>query len=234
METETALATINETKDLTISRPPTEVLAEARRAAIALNDVIAKKGKKVVFNGEQYLEFDDWQTIGKFYGLLVRTRDVSTVEIEGIMGAKAFADVYDVKSGQVVGSAEAYCMRDEKNWQAKPWFQLASMAQTRAGAKALRNCLSWVVVLAGYKTTPAEEMTGEEHHTETKYGTNKKNTTGRKISEAQQKRLYAIWKSAGKTNDEVKSYLADHYGIETTADILMDDYDNIVTWAQAK
>src|SRR3990167_510149 len=33
------------------------------------------------------------------------------------------------------------------------------MAQTRAGAKALRNRLSWVVVLAGYKSTPAEEMT---------------------------------------------------------------------------
>jgi len=40
-----------------------------------------------------------------------------------------------------------------------PWFQLASMAQTRAGAKALRNRLAWVVVLAGYKPTPAEEMT---------------------------------------------------------------------------
>jgi hypothetical protein len=32
------------------------------------------------------------------------------------------------------------------------------MAQTRAGSKALRNALAWVVVLAGYKPTPAEEM----------------------------------------------------------------------------
>lgn len=39
-----------------------------------------------------------------------------------------------------------------------PLFQLASMAQTRANAKALRNILSWVVVLAGYGTTPAEEL----------------------------------------------------------------------------
>lgn len=37
-------------------------------------------------------------------------------------------------------------------------FQLRSMAQTRACAKALRNVLAWVVMLAGYKTTPAEEM----------------------------------------------------------------------------
>lgn len=42
-----------------------------------------------------------------------------------------------------------------------PLFQLRSMAQTRACAKALSNLFKWVVVLAGYKPTPAEEMTGQ-------------------------------------------------------------------------
>src|SRR3990167_8087954 len=32
------------------------------------------------------------------------------------------------------------------------------MAQTRASAKALRQILAWVVVLAGFKPTPAEEV----------------------------------------------------------------------------
>jgi len=81
------------------------------------------------------------------------------VEIFGIKGAKARAEVIDLRTGMVVGGAEAYCMRDEENWKEKPWFQLASMAQTRAGAKALRNVLAWVVVLAGYRPTPAEELT---------------------------------------------------------------------------
>ena len=44
--------------------------------------------------------------------------------------------------------------------QPVPSFQLRSMAQTRACAKAFRNVLAWVVVLAGYKPTPAEEMQG--------------------------------------------------------------------------
>ena len=39
-----------------------------------------------------------------------------------------------------------------------PLFQLRSMAQTRACGKALSNLFKWVVVLAGYKPTPAEEM----------------------------------------------------------------------------
>ena len=44
----------------------------------------------------------------------------------------------------------------------KPLFQLRSMAQTRAEAKALKGVFSWVVVLAGYQPTPAEEMIGNE------------------------------------------------------------------------
>ena len=48
--------------------------------------------------------------------------------------------------------------QDESNWSSKPLFQLKSMAQTRACAKALRNVLAWVVVLAGYTPAPAEEM----------------------------------------------------------------------------
>jgi hypothetical protein len=35
------------------------------------------------------------------------------------------------------------------------------MAQTRACGKALSNLFKWVVVLAGYKPTPAEEMIGK-------------------------------------------------------------------------
>ncbi|MCR4433666.1 MAG: hypothetical protein NUV70_06430 [Caldiserica bacterium] len=139
---------------------PEVVLQEAQRAAQALQRVVAGKKKPVIFKGEQYLEFEDWQTVGKFYGLCARTFEATPVEIFGVKGAKARAEVVDLRTGQVVGGAEAYCMRDEEkeNWAVKPWFQLASMAQTRAGAKALRNVLAWVVVLAGYRPTPAEEL----------------------------------------------------------------------------
>ena len=43
-----------------------------------------------------------------------------------------------------------------------PFFQLRSMAQTRAIVKTLSTVFRWVVVLAGpgYRPTPAEEMTG--------------------------------------------------------------------------
>jgi hypothetical protein len=70
------------------------------------------------------------------------------------------AVVYN-KDGIKIGSAEASCLRSEPNWAIKPEFQLKSMAQTRAGAKALRNLYGWVAVLAGVKPTPVEEITDE-------------------------------------------------------------------------
>ncbi len=161
--------------------PPDIVLQNAMVAAKALKDVISKKEKPVIINGEQYLEYEDLQTLGQFYGYTVKTGDAVFVEIDGVKGAKAHADLVDFKTGEIIGGAEAYCMRDEERWGTRPkyewqgegedrkrvkigdeivpWFQLASMAQTRAGAKAFRNRLAWVVVLAGYRPTPAEEMT---------------------------------------------------------------------------
>jgi len=57
--------------------------------------------------------------------------------------------------------AYGVCSSDEPNWRGKPEFQLASMAQTRAAGKVLRLLLGWVVTLAGYEPTPAEEMIHE-------------------------------------------------------------------------
>jgi hypothetical protein len=138
---------------------PARVIEDARLAAKQLTEIVNKKSKKVMINGEQYLEFEDWQTLSRFYGLFVKTGDPELVEIEGVKGFKAQAQVVN-RAGVEVGSATAYCLKDEPNWKNKPTFQLASMAQTRAGAKALRNLLAWVAVLAGYKPTPAEEMDG--------------------------------------------------------------------------
>ena len=143
--------------NLAPARAPKAVLDAAIDAAKALQDVVKQTQKPLIINGEQYLEYEHWMTLGQFYGFYVMTGEAMPVEIDGIRGAKATAKLL-TREGLIVGGAEAYCMSDEENWQEKPWFQLASMAQTRAGAKAFRNRLAWVAVLAGYRPTPAEEM----------------------------------------------------------------------------
>jgi hypothetical protein len=164
---------------LAVSRPPAVILEEARVAAKALQSVISEKKKPVKFNGEQYLEYEDWQLVARFYGVTVKVISTSPVQIGQAVGFEAHADAIDA-AGRVISSADAMCLNDEDKWstrskyqakkvgdewirekvgdEAVPLFQLRSMAQTRACAKCLRNIFAWVVVLAGFPGTPAEDI----------------------------------------------------------------------------
>lgn len=171
---EVALAPID--RDLQLWRKPEEVLVEAQQAAAALQQRIAGKKTPVVFNGEQYVEADDWQMVAHFFGYAAKATSCEYVEFGDVVGFKAEADLVHEASGRVVSHAVAFCLNEEDNWGERnkydwqngrrvlvgsvqtPRFQLASMAQTRACAKVCRNKLAWVVSLAGYRPTPAEEM----------------------------------------------------------------------------
>lgn len=175
---------------LALSRDPESVLREAKKAADVLRRVLNAKPRKLVLNKqtkEQYLEFEDWQLLGKFYGISTAVIIGSTrqIQVGGAIGFEAAAEAIHTATGMRVSSADAMCLNDEDNWKARPqydyitvdgqqvknqvgskdvpMFQLRSMAQTRACAKALSNALRWVIVLSGQKGisgTPAEEMTG--------------------------------------------------------------------------
>jgi len=156
---------------------PGQEIVFASKAAKALTSIIESKPKKVVINGQQYIEFEDWQTIARFFNMTVGTERTERIvgKLDEFKGYDATAVVFN-SQGVKIGSAEASCLKEEKNWDKRynkktgvaedvPEFQLKSMAQTRAMAKALRSILGWVVVLAGYKTTPAEEMDGVAENT---------------------------------------------------------------------
>lgn len=157
-EKTTKAMVVSETDNQIISNfDPQKQVEQAKIAAQALMSVINQKAKPVKFNGEQYLEFEDWQTIAQFYNHTVGIEKTEQIEEDGkIIGFVAKATLFH--NGVTVGGAEAACMKDEPNWKSKPLFQLRSMAQTRAMAKALRSRFGFVAVLAGFKPTPAEEM----------------------------------------------------------------------------
>lgn len=141
-------------KKLVLEGDPEKQLQFAQKAAKALMSWVEQKPKKVMIRGEQYLEFSDWQIIGRFYGATVGIEWTKPVD----KGYEARAIV--IRDGVTISSAEAMCTRTEKNWRDRDEFMLKSMAQTRASAKALRQAFGWVAELAGMKTTPAEEMDG--------------------------------------------------------------------------
>ncbi len=152
---------------LAMARAPEIVLEEAAKAASALRDVIESKPNKCVIRGKTFLQFEDWQTLGRFYGITVAARSTTYLEYGRVRGFECHAEAILVSTSQVISSAQAMCLDDEEKWKDSPLYQLRSMAQTRAQAKALRNVLAWVVVLAGYQPTPAEEIDGSQTNART-------------------------------------------------------------------
>ena len=251
---------------MTMVKDPNLVLAEAHRAAKALRDFVSKKAKPVIMGGKQYLEFEDWQTVGRFYGVTAKIVGTEYIEMGAAKGFLAHASVVDA-NGVERSSAEAMCLNDEEKWSTRavyewktvngrrervkvgeaqvPMFQLRSMAQTRACAKALRNCLAWVVVLADYAPNVAEEMTGNEHDEHEPTVAKPKAAEPAKpaaaevkdgevlISEPQRKRFYAIWKGSGKTEANVRAKLTEVVGCDDSKKIPLSKYEDLCKWAAA-
>lgn len=149
---------LKESKEMVLADPEAQ-LDFAKRAASALTKVVEEAKAYVDIKGNKYLKFEGWQTLARFFGLSVGIENVEKLA----NGYQAKAVVYN-REGQIVGSALAVCTREEKNWRDKPEFQLLSMAQTRAASKALRNILSWIAVLSGFKEVAAEEAEGIENN----------------------------------------------------------------------
>ncbi|MCE5282481.1 MAG: hypothetical protein LLG93_10310, partial [Deltaproteobacteria bacterium] len=135
---------------------PAEVMARAREAAGLLAEVMERKTRRVTLGGQRYLEFEDWQVLAGLTGISVQVEWTRSVPGE-VVGFEARAVARDA-NGVEVSSGEACCLGDESHWRDQPLFMRRSMAQTRACAKALRNHLAWVAVLAGFGPTPAEEI----------------------------------------------------------------------------
>jgi hypothetical protein len=137
---------------------PAAVLEKATAVADVLAGLIRSKGLASMISGREYVRVEGWTTLGAMLGVgydVEWTRELAE-------GWEARVVVRHLASGSVIGSAEAECTRSERTWKSRDSYALRSMAQTRAISKALRMPLGFVMVLAGYEATPAEEIPRDE------------------------------------------------------------------------
>ncbi len=133
-----------------------------RGAAIArqLRDYLRQAHMTVRIQGRDHVRIEGWQVLCHLCQLplpsIVSLRREERGDGHYVYVAEALL-AYGGREYRAYG----ICASDEPNWRGKPEFQLASMAQTRAAGKVLRLLLGWVVTLAGYEPTPAEEMISE-------------------------------------------------------------------------
>lgn len=132
-------------------------LEEAKARAAVLVEVIKEQGLARSFGGGRpHVQVEGWSFLGSQFGLIP---DIEwTKELDN--GWEARAAIVRLSDGVAISHGEAECRRSEGNWKNRDSYAIRSMAQTRAISKAFRNCLSSVMVMAGYAATPAEEMDG--------------------------------------------------------------------------
>lgn len=141
---------------------PAEVVERAGKVASALADVIRKKGLFKKIGPKEHVFVEGWTLCGSMLGVFpvcVWTRPIPSKGTDDNLGWEARVEARTIH-GQIVGAAEAQCLYGERNWRDRDDFALRSMAQTRATSKALKMPLGFVLTLAGYSATPAEEMIG--------------------------------------------------------------------------
>jgi hypothetical protein len=153
------LATI-ETQDIAWFRgDPAERIQHMRETAAILAGII-KDHWTVKIQGRDYVLIEGWTTLGAMVGVhpfLEWSRPVSD-ETGKHVGWEARVLARKDRTLEVVSAAEAQCLSTEQNWKGRDDYAIRSMAQTRAQAKALKSPLMMIISLAGFETTPAEEM----------------------------------------------------------------------------
>lgn len=144
---------------------PVSMVARMSAVADAMAAVVRGRGLVQTFTikgkTREYVNVEGWALVGAMIGVFPRTREVEEIRLpDGVLvGFKASVDLM-TRDGGTVGGSTAICTRDEERWADRDWNQIASMAQTRATAKAYRMSLGFVMPMASFEATPAEEMDG--------------------------------------------------------------------------
>lgn len=131
--------------------------------AAKFKQAIQQLGLIQKIKGKDYVTVSGWSTLGTMIGIHVENIQVEpfpTIKSNGF-AYKAKVDLVD-KNGFKIGEGEGIC--SNSGFQ-KEEHAVYSMAITRATGKAYRLSLAWLVEMAGYNSTPYEEMPEEMIHT---------------------------------------------------------------------
>ncbi len=136
---------------------PRDVIENAKIIANDLASIVKDRKLYSTIQGKNFVRVEGWSTMGAMLGIV--PREVSVTEAEN---GDFLAEVELIRAGDgaIIGRASAIVGVDEQTWAKRPRYARRSMALTRATGKAYRLGFSWIMTLAGYEPTPAEEMDG--------------------------------------------------------------------------
>ena len=127
----------------------------ATKVAASLKNVIQTQGLAVKIGPSEYVTAEGWEVLGTMLGCTPYVESVEEIPTDHKHKFMYKATV-SIRQGDTILS-RASAMAERNNMQ-KDRPSVYSMAQTRALGKAYRMALSWIVKMADYEPTPAEEM----------------------------------------------------------------------------
>ena len=127
----------------------------ATKVAASLKRVIQSQDLAVKIGQSEYVTAEGWEVLGTMLGCTPYVEDVVEIPVDHKHKFMYKATV-SIRQGDTILS-RASAMAERNNMQ-KDRPSVYSMAQTRALGKAYRMALSWIVKMADYEPTPAEEM----------------------------------------------------------------------------
>ena len=126
----------------------------ATKVAASLKNVIQSQDLAVKIGPSEYVTAEGWEVLGTMFGCTPYVESVE--EIPTDKPKFMYKATVSIRQGDTILS-RASAMAERNNMQ-KDRPSVYSMAQTRALGKAYRMALSWIVKMADYEPTPAEEM----------------------------------------------------------------------------
>jgi hypothetical protein len=197
---------------------PSALVHGAVIVASELANVIKSQNLATTIQGRQHVKVEGWTTLGVMLGCVAR--EIETTEHDGIY--VAVVELIRMIDGACINRASAECGSDDEKdkygkpiWANRPRYARRSMAQTRATGKACRLAFSWIMSLAGYEVTPAEEMPTEDIKA--------------KISASQHKLLEAQIRDYKLDRERVKTWLGKKWGIAHFPDLSPEQFEILLS-----
>ena len=197
------IATKNEQVEL---RTPSDILGFANN----LKDLIVQNKLFTNIRGKNYVNVEGWQIAGAFTGIFPIVEKVESLQSSrpGEYKYRAEVSLCD-KDGNKVGYGMAICSNKEAGKTNFDEYAVASMAQTRAVGKAFRMKIGWLLKVAGYETTPAEEMPQEAEVTTKRPSVRDISMVKSKLEQAQNlDELKTIWTMVDKDSQNNPEIIA--------------------------
>lgn len=143
----------------TLQDNPEEMLKMASKYAKVLVNIVKQQKLTVVIQTKNYVRVEGWTALAGMLGVFAHT------EYSRLLSNRPIGDItYEARitmktmDGIEISSGEAICSNQEEKKKGQDEYAIKSMAITRATGKACRLAFSWIMALAGFEPTPAEEM----------------------------------------------------------------------------